>query len=174
VTPAWVRPVNFLLSRAFPERGRATLLLGGFFAVTLCAAAPEAATPRRRDGGAARPPGRHSRISGRLCLLGGAAARRKRGSASLGTVEGPRGPLYVQRLIFSAGAARKAYGLASLLNRWALQGNLRRVSHASSAQDDLSGPMVRGKRPRRCLFGIFGGGPCPARPWQLDPPPIGP
>ena len=103
----------------------------------MCAAAPEAATPRRRDGGAARPPGRHSRISGRLCLLGGAAARRKRGSASLGTVEGPRGPLYVQRLIFSAGAARKAYGLASLLNRWALQGNLRRVSHASSAQDDL-------------------------------------
>ena len=43
-------------------------------------------------------------------------------------------------------------------------GILRRVSHASAAQDDLSGPLVRGEASAAVPFWYFGGGPCPARP----------
>ena len=147
-----------------------------FSLVTLCAATPEAAAPRRRRGGAARPPKRHSRITGRLLLLGGVrrrplcGVRRRMGRLRSGSA------LYVQRVVSDAALyvklSRPCVEISIAV--FALSGILLRVAHASGAQDDPSGPLVRGEASVAVPFWCFWVALVPRGLGNLDPPPIGP
>ena len=143
-------------SRAFRERGRVTFCWAFFSLVTLCAAAPVAAAPRRRPGGRLAAAQETSRISGRLCLLGGAVASRPRGVRRRIGRSRSAEALYVQRVVSGRCAVRESWRpwislfWPSLIPK---RGGQHGSCHAS--RRPVYAPVSRRTRPR-AFFSLVG------------------
>ena len=163
-----------MLSRAFRERGRATLLLGGFFACNVvrrhargCGAAATsralgaAADQRsRRDSG--RSP-RRRRRKARFCGVRRRTVRSRSGRKR-----------YVQRVVSGRCAVRESRRLARMLVIAGRSRELCAACHMRLPPRTISlGPCCAGKRPRRCFWlGVLFS--LPAHLGNVDPPPSGP
>ena len=152
VTPAWVRPVKFCSRRAFRERGRATLLPGGFSGwgvVRRHAIGCDAAATSRALGAAAEQ--RSRRDSGRSPRRRSQAPR-TRGSRRRMCRSRYGSALYVQRVV--SGALRCTISPTSRHKLWwggrqalvPLRGGQHSSCHASIRPAYASGSRLGHRR----------------------------